>query len=52
MTPAWPSGLSVNRPKDNKGVELPYMNVMDAAEGYAFDAGTCLKLLVYEALSY
>jgi hypothetical protein len=33
-------------------LELPYTSVMEAAEGYAFDAGTCLKLLLYEALSY
>jgi len=32
-------GLVVNRPRDMNGVELPYISVLDAAEGYAYDNG-------------
>ena len=32
-------GLVVNRPRDGNGVELAYISVLDAAEGYAFDKG-------------
>eukprot|EP00960_Hanusia_phi_P025757 745865-Hanusia_phi.AAC.2 len=32
-------GLVIAKPKNLKGEELPYINVMGAFEGYAFDAG-------------
>ncbi|EKX54929.1 hypothetical protein GUITHDRAFT_99580 [Guillardia theta CCMP2712] len=32
-------GLVIAKPKNSKGEELPYINIMGAFEGYAFDAG-------------